>query len=102
MVGGDIVNGLVKTVMELKQQVQVLTSPINTLANQKTMNESCKLPDEIKLPIKTFAGMDRLEELLQAASTKQAMVLLLFYFIYWVLLHCCKFLSWYKVIHARL
>ena len=57
--------------MELKQQVQILTSTINTLASRKTMNESCKLRDEIKLLIKTFGGMDKLEELLQAASTKQ-------------------------------
>ena len=60
--------------MELKQQVQILTSTINTLASQKTTNESCKLRDEIKLLIKTFGGMDKLEELLQAASTKQVMV----------------------------
>ena len=75
--------------MELKQQVQILTSTINTLASRDTMNESCKLRDEIKLLIKIFGGMDRLEELLQAASTKQAMVQHLFCFFYWVLLHCC-------------
>ena len=75
--------------MELKQQVQILTSNIDTLANRKTMNESCKLRDEIKLLIKTFGGMDKLEELLQAASTKQAIVQHLLYFFYCVLLHCC-------------
>ena len=75
--------------MELKQQVQILTSTINTLASRKTMNEPCKLRDEIKLSIKTFGGMDKLEELLQAESTKQAMLQHLFYFLYWVLLHCC-------------
>ena len=90
VVGGDIVDGLVKAVMKLKQQVQILTSTIHTLASRKTMNESFKLLDEIKLPIKTFAGMDKLEELLQAASTKQAMVQPFFYFFYWVLLfRCC-------------
>ena len=90
VVGGDIVDDLVKAVMKLKQQVQILASTINTLTNQKTINESCKLRDEIKLPIKTFAGMEKLEELLQAASTKQAMVQPLFYFFYWVLLfRCC-------------
>ena len=75
--------------MELKQQVQILTFTINTLASRKTINESYKLRDEIKLLIKTFGGMDKLEEFLQAASTKQAMVQHLFYFFYWVLLHCC-------------
>ena len=88
LVGGDIVNGLVKAVMKLTQQVQILTSTINTLANQEMMNVSCKLPDEIKLLIKTFTGVDKLEELLRAASTKQAIVQHLFYFICWVLLHC--------------
>ena len=65
--------------MELKQQVQILTSTINTLANRETINESCKLRDEIKLLIKTFGGMDKLEELLQVASTSNCTTLILFF-----------------------
>ena len=87
--------------MELKQQVQILTSTIYTFANRKTMNKFFKLHDEIKLPIKTFAGMDKLEELLQAASTKQAVVQHLFYFFYWVFIVVNSYPG-IKVMHTRL
>ena len=67
---------LVKTVMELKQQVEIVTSTVNTLANQKTIIDGscCDLPDQVKLPVKTFKEMDELEELLKVATTQQAMV----------------------------
>ena len=76
VVGDSLVKDLVKTVMELKQQVEIVTSTVNTLANQKTIIDGscCDLPDQVKLPVKTFKEMDELEELLQLATTQQAIV----------------------------
>ena len=73
------------------------------LASRKTMNESCKLRDEIKLLIKTFGGMNKLEELLQAASTKQATVQNIFYIFstgfYFIVVNSYPGIN---VVHARL
>ena len=76
VVGDSLVKDLVKTVMELKQQFEIVTSTVNTLANQKTIIDGscCDLPNQVKLPVKTFKEMDELEELLQVATTQQAMV----------------------------
>ena len=71
LVGDHLVDDLIKSVVELKQLVGILTSTANSLMDQTTPADvtSCKLPSEIKLQAKTFEEIDRLEELLQVPSS---------------------------------
>lgn len=74
----SIIHNLVETVFELKNQMRILTSSVNTLVDKSTFNDdpicSSDLPESIQLPVKSITGMDDLDEQLKEPATQLKMV----------------------------
>lgn len=65
--GEDVIKGLVKKVMEVNENVKILASVVQNIANKSNYGPSDQytLPDEVKLPLKSLEDVKKLECLLE-------------------------------------
>ena len=69
--------------MEMKKEISILTSSINTLIDQQPFRDnlacSSGFPEDIKLPVTSIVEMDELDEKLKIPATQLPVV---FYFLF--------------------
>ena len=75
MVGDELIKKLIRNVMELNQNVKLLTSVVySSIEKSDSHNNDAGLPERMTLPASTLDAVDDLQEQLHAITVQEKLV----------------------------
>jgi len=68
LIGEDLIKGLVKKILEMNENIKILTSVVQNLSNRSDESNDQTLPDDIQLPLSSLQEVDALEVQLESSN----------------------------------